>query len=142
MPNKKRKGFRRCRPCGNPSPKQPNRCAKRKLWSEDQMTAAMDAVLKEGLSGNRAADLHGVPRATLKDRLSGRVIHGTKPGPRPYLTKKEESELSSHLLTASSIGYGKTRRDVRCLVESYLKGKGTLRGTAVSNGWWVKFFET
>ncbi len=80
------------------------------------MTAAIDAVLKQRLSGNWAADIHGVPRSTLKDRLSGRVIHGTNPGPRPYLTKDEESELSDHLLTASSIGYGKTRRDVRCLV--------------------------
>ena len=27
-----------------------------------------------------------VPRSTLKDRISGRVIHGTNPGPRPYLS--------------------------------------------------------
>lgn len=51
------------------------------------MLAAMDSVLKKGLSGNKAADLHGVPRSTLKDRLSGRVIHGVKPGPKPYLMK-------------------------------------------------------
>ena len=30
------------------------------------------------------------------------------------------------------MGYGKTRRDVCCLVESYLKQKGTLKGTTVS----------
>ncbi len=140
MPNKKRKGFRRCRPCNEESQTQPNRSKKRKLWSEEQMTAAIEAV-KRGESGNQAADLHNVPRSTLKDRLSGRVIHGINPGPRPYLTKDEEEELSSHLLTASSIGYGKTRRDVRCLVESYLKGKGTLKGSVISNGWWEKFLK-
>ena len=67
------------------------------------------------------------------------MIHGVNPGPKSYLTKNEESELSNHLLTASSIGYGKTRQDVRCLVESYLKQKGTLRGEVISNGWWENF---
>ena len=141
MPNKKKKGFRRCCPCSDQNKRQPNRSSKRKLWSEDQMTAALNAVLKDGISGNNAADSHGIPRSTLKDRLSGRVIHGVKPGPRPYLTSNEEGELASHLLTASSIGYGKTRRDVRCLVESYLKQKGTLKGTVISNGWWENFLK-
>jgi len=104
------------------------------------MKAAIESV-KAGMSGNRAADSHGVPRSTLKDRLSGRVIHGVKPGPQPYLTADEESQLSSHLLMASKIGLGKTRRDVQCLVASYLKQKGTLRGSKVSNGWWSNFMK-
>ena len=65
--------------------------------------------------GNKAADLHGVPRSTLKDRLSGRVQHGTKPGPAPYLSKAEESELSAHLVHVANMGYGKTQRDVKCV---------------------------
>lgn len=105
------------------------------------MVAAMDAVIKQGLSANRAADTHDVPRSTLKDRLSGCLIHGVNPGPKPYLTKDEESELADHLLKASSIGYGKTRRNVRCLVDSYQKQKGTLKETSVSNGWWEKFMK-
>ena len=52
----------------------------------------------DGLSGNRPADLHGVPQSMLKDCLSGRVKHGTNPGPKPYLTIEEEAELTSHLL--------------------------------------------
>ena len=115
MPNKKKKGFRRCESCNcenKAGQKQPNRSSRRKQWSEQQMAAALDAVLKQGLSGNRAADFYGIPQSTLKDRLSGRVIHGVNPGPKSYLTKNEESELSNHLLTTSSIGYGKTRQDV------------------------------
>ena len=42
---------------------------------------------------NRAAIEHGVPRTTLKDRLSGRVIHGTNIGPKHYLTQEEEKQL-------------------------------------------------
>ncbi len=36
------------------------------------------------------------------------------------LSAMEEEELSTHLLDSSKIGYGKTRRDVMCLVEKYM----------------------
>ena len=48
------------------------------------------AVLDDGISRKRAAVLHGVPRSTLKDRLSGRVIHGQEPGPQPTWMVQEE----------------------------------------------------
>ena len=102
------------------------------------MKAAIKSVIDDSLSANRAADLHGVPQSTLKDHLSGCVIHGTKPGPKPYLTVDEEAELSQHLLQASAMGLGKTSRDVKCLVEVCVRKKGILRGSAVINGWWDK----
>ena len=40
------------------------------------MEAAMCAV-KEGSTVARAAIEHGVPRSTLQDRISSRVLHGT-----------------------------------------------------------------
>lgn len=80
----------------------------RKQWAEEQMSAAMQSVATQGLSGNKAADLHGVPRSTLKDRLSGRVVHSTRPGTKPYLSPTEEAELSSHPLDAANMGFGKT----------------------------------
>ena len=64
-----------------------------------------------------------------------------KSGPRPYLSTEEEAELSSHLLQASEIGLGKTRRDVLTLVGTYVEKKGGLRGkrSVISNGWWDNF---
>ena len=59
-----------------------------------------------------------------------------------YLTADEENELERHLLQASEIGYGKTRRDVKCIVERYLKENGRLRGPSLSDGWWTKFLQT
>ena len=50
------------------------------------MLAAINAVQSGSNSINKAAVCHGVP-STLQDQLSGRVIHGTKPGPTPYLTR-------------------------------------------------------
>ena len=53
----------------------------------------MEAVRKGPISINKAALLHGVPPTTLKDRLSGQVVHGTKPGPVRYLNDEEEHVL-------------------------------------------------
>ena len=139
MPNKKKKGFKRnSLSSTRPKLKHPKRV--RKQWTEEQMSAALHSVA-QGLSGNKAADVHGVPRSTLKDRLSGRVAHGTKSGPKPYLSPIEEAELTNHLLSASKMGFGKTRRDVKLLVETYTRSKGTLKGSEISNGWWQKFLK-
>ena len=69
---------------------------KRKKWSDEQMVAAMESVEK-GLSGvNQAALQHGVPKTSLKDRLSGRVVHGTKPGQGlTWIKMKKKSYLNS-----------------------------------------------
>ena len=66
---------------------------KRLKWTEESMLAAIKAV-RNGSTVNRAAINHGVPGMTLQDRLSGRVIHGTKPGPLSYLNKNEEAKLA------------------------------------------------
>ncbi len=87
-----------------------------------------------GLSMNQAADNYQVPRSTLKDRLSKRVIHGVNPGLKPYLTKDEEQGLADYLISAANIGYGKTR-DVLCLVEIYFRQKGSLKALSVIRGW-------
>ena len=50
--------------------------------------------------------------STLKDRLSGRVIHGAKPGPLSYLSNKKEGELANFLTDCASVGYGKTRTNI------------------------------
>ena len=71
------------------------------------MRAALEAV-KEGKSVTRAVIEHGVPRATLHDGHSGRVVHGSNPGPQPYLNKAEEGELHDFIITVGKVGFGKT----------------------------------
>jgi len=61
---------------------------------------AIEAVRSEEMGANRAARAFGVPASTLKDRLSGRVKHGTNPGPIPYLFS-EENELATILIECS-----------------------------------------
>ena len=137
------KNGRKRRRKGPLSPvKLPNRPAKRKQWKEEQMAAAMEAV-QEGTAAsiNQAAREHGVPASTLKDRISGRVVHGTKPGPVPYLNSKEEDELAAYLVKSSQLGCGKTRCQVKGIVEKVAIERGTLRSPRVSDGWWRRFLE-
>ena len=112
----------------------------RRQWTNVQMEAAMKAV-EDGSPINQAARDHGVPKTTLRDRLSGRVIHGSKPGPKPYLSSSEELELSSFIKESAKVGYGKTRKDVMIIAERVAKDKGTLRKERISQGWWNRFME-
>ena len=113
---------------------------KRLRWSNESMVAAMNAVSK-GCSVNRAAAEHGIPRTTLQDRISGKVQHGTRPGPTPYLNKSEEGNLVEFLEVVSSVGYGKTRKQVMNIVESTARDKGILKKQKISDGWFRRFIE-
>ena len=104
------------------------------------MTAALKAI-EDGSSVSRASRDFGVPRSTLHDRVSGRVVHGVKPGPKPYLDNTEEKELGSYLKHCAKVGYGKTRKDVLCIVESATSERCRLRASHVSDGWWRRFKE-
>ena len=55
--------------------------------------------------------------------------------PMPYLSMAEEEELSTHLLHASKIGYGKTRHDVM-FGRDVCEAESTLGGSKITNGWW------
>ena len=67
-----------------------NRSAKPKQ-NEVSMMAALEAVVCSINSINEAAGSHGICPTTLKDLMSGYVIHGTKPGPVPYISSVEEN---------------------------------------------------
>ena len=101
----------------------------------------MEAVRKGPISINKAALLHGVPPTTLKDRISGQVVHGTKPGPVRYLNDKEEHALADHLVEAAKVGYGKTRKlagEEKVAQEKKLLPPWKKR---ISDGWWRQFME-
>jgi hypothetical protein len=105
-----------------------------------QMEEAINAV-KKGIGVNRAALDHGIPKSTLKDRISGQITHGTKPGPKTYLNPQEEKQLAEFVMKCASVGYGKTRKDVLNIVEEIAIEKGILKKQKISDGWWRRFLE-
>ena len=143
MPRKRRSVAKRKRSKSAPASLRcvcNNRPKKRKGWLEESMTTAIKAV-QEGRSISQAARDHGIPKTTLYDRVSGRVTHGTNPGPQPYLNNQEEEELGTYLKHCARVGYGKTRRDVLSIVETAALEKGVLRSSRISQGWWHRFLE-
>ena len=61
--------------------------AKRKLWTNESMEAAYEAVIKcKGL--REASRMHNVPVETLRRRVNGSVAVGCKPGPATILACK------------------------------------------------------
>ncbi len=136
---KKKCGKENKRPAAKATP--PNRPRKLLLWSDEAMVGAMKAV-KEGRMGvNRSALEFGVLRTTMKDRIAGRVLHGTNIGPKKYLSQEEEQELVNFLIKCSKIGYGKTRGEVLKIVEAAVKKKGCVSIDRISQGWWIRFRE-
>ena len=113
---------------------------KRLKWTNESMIRAMDAV-KQGSSVKRAAEQHGVPRTTLRDHISGHVQHGKKPGPEPYLNREEEEDLVNFIEEVAEVGFGKTRKQIKAMVEQTAREKQVLRKQEISDGWFRRFLE-
>ena len=122
-----------------------NRPVKLRLWEDDAMIHAMDAVFTGVMGINRPALEYGIRSTTLKDQVAGRVVHGTKMGAKPYLTYQQEETLVSFLMNCAKMGYGKNRKDVLNIAHTTLVRKAEEDGMKfakdrISQGWWVKFF--
>lgn len=104
------------------------------------MHQAIECARSGATSANKAAEMYGIPKSTLKDRLSGRVQPGRCPSLRPYLVPSEEAELASHLMEAAAIGVGKTRSKVMRIAQEIAEAKGVLKQKRITSGWWHRFF--
>ena len=90
------------------------------LYSPTKLTEAYKMVKEEGCSIRRASILYGVPRTTLRDRLSSRVsVDCTRTGPETVFTLEEEMKLCEHLKQLAVVGYGYTRSEVVNLASDY-----------------------
>ena len=98
------------------------------------MKRALEAVTTGKMGVNRATLEFKVPRTTLKDQVSGRIVYGSKMGPKIYLTNKEEKELVDFLLNCAKMGYAKTRQDVLKIVHKAVLKKGEKQIDKISYG--------
>lgn len=101
------------------------------------MDRAVKAVVQDDVSIRKAADMYDVPRSTLGDRVSGRVLPGTSSESIRYLCDEEEEELVTFIMGCASIGYPKTIKDILAIVQLILSSRGVHR--TVTYGWWEAF---
>ena len=98
-------------------------------------------VVKKGSSIKRAAEEYGVPRSTLQDQVLGNVEHGKKPGQQSYLNVKEEKDLAKFVEVVADIGFGKTRKQIKSMVEKIAREKSLLRKNKMSDRWFRRYLE-
>ena len=100
---------------------------KRKLWTDVQMTSALEEYKKGKMTIGKIAKKFNVPKTTLHDRISGRVYNMELSMDQIQIHIYEEEALVEHLISAAKQGYGKTRKQVNMTVEMVAKSKGVLR---------------
>ena len=103
------------------------------------MDQAINAVLNEGMSIRHAAEHYAVPKSTLRDRISGRVLPGSTSGPRRILNDEEEEGLVAFLRRCASIGLSKSRKELLALVQAIAESKGHQH--LITDGWWNCFIK-
>ena len=108
-----------------------------RAWDEVSMENAVKEV-EMGESIRRAAEMYGIPRSTLHNRVTGKTGFDAKPGPDPYLNLEEEKELASFLIQSAKIGYPHTKNQVLAMVQRIFVSKGK-DDLTVTNGWWERF---
>ena len=111
---------------------------KRLQWSERAMIDAMKAE-EDGMSVTTAARQYNVPNSSLHYRMSGNVVHGVRPGQRPYLTKDEETKLAEYVIECASVGHSKTRAEVMAIAENTAHDRNNFRKQNITHGWYQRF---
>ena len=117
----------------------PQPAAKRKQWTAENMERALTEVTNGSLTVRRAALEYNVPKSTLHDRITGKVLPGAVGGAPRYLDDEEEEELVKWLIGCAEVGYAKSIREVRAIVGATVAKKLQVEQATVSHGWWDRF---
>lgn len=83
-----------------------------KNYEEDNMDRAYKSVIEETMSIHRATEKYGILKSTLYDRVSGKVLLGSKSGSQRYLDSTEELELVNFPDHCASFGHSKSKAEV------------------------------
>ena len=113
----------------------PSRQGRYKAWDSEKLERAVKAVCCDGATIRQAAEAYGIPKSTLGDRISGKILGGGTNS--RYLTDDEEQELVSFIIGCATIGYAKTVKEILAVVQRILAARGTYR--PISYGWWEAF---
>lgn len=92
---------------------------KRDNFCQLNITAAINAVLNDGLSKKAAAKKFGVSRSTLQFRLKN--LNGkTSCGPAFVLSDKEEKLLQTWIVESCKKGFPRRKEDLQMSVRQFL----------------------
>lgn len=100
-------------------------------YTDEDMAKAIKMVQEEGYAVKRAAEICGVKRITLHDRLKG--LHSAELGRPPVLSPEEEEAFVQILVQMGNFNYPLTQRGVLEMVKDYLDRHRTTRKGHLTN---------
>ncbi|CAC5365280.1 unnamed protein product [Mytilus coruscus] len=115
--------------------------AKYKQYTEEQLVTAINKVKTGLISKSKASKLYKIPRKTLSDYILGKSIIGKKGGPKPYLTKSQDSSLANYVKYMSESGFGLTRKVLQTFALSVTQKSCPSVQKPPSKKWCQKFFK-
>ena len=59
----------------------------------------------------------------------------------PYLNREAEEDLVNFIEEVTKVGFGKTRKQIKAMVEQTAREKQALRKQKISDGWFRHFLE-
>ena len=106
------------------------------------MLTAIATFRAGGISFRKCADQFNAPKSTLRDRITGRVVHSTKNGPETKLSAEDENKLAAYLIDTSRQGYGKSKEIIMFMATQIAvkRGKKVPEG-GLSEMWWRSFLK-
>ncbi|XP_069122425.1 uncharacterized protein [Argopecten irradians] len=107
-------------------------------WDERAMSAAIAAV-KGGKSTRKAAKTYSVPKSTLSDRVTGKVLEGARMGKKKIFSDIEERELIACAKDRADMGIGFSKENFLRFAGAYASKKAIkINGGASrpSDMWW------
>ncbi|KAF0749290.1 HTH CENPB-type domain-containing protein, partial [Aphis craccivora] len=107
------------------------------------ITAAVNALLNDGLSKKAAAKKFGISRSTLQFRLKN--LNGkTSCGPATVLSEKEEELLQTWIIESFKKGFPRRKVDLQMSVKQFLdidNRQTPLKNNMPGNGWSRAFMQ-
>lgn len=91
-------------------------------YNKEDINKAINAVLEEGISVNRAAELFQLKRETLQNKVKG--LHTMKKGGQTVFTVEEEESLATYVTKCAEWGFPLDTLMIRCIVKGYLNKGG------------------
>ena len=93
---------------------------KYRCYSPTSMQNAIQEVRETGAPIKTTAREYGIPEASLRHKLSGRVdSEATRSGPSPLLSQEEEAHFVEHLKFMALCGYGYSPSEVVNMASEY-----------------------
>ncbi|XP_071760830.2 uncharacterized protein LOC139915943 [Centroberyx gerrardi] len=109
-------------------------------WAPEAMEQAIEEVREGRCSVRQAVQVFGVPKSSLCDRISGKVVSGCQIGRKTSLTPEDESSLVEYCLYSASYGFPLTKPQVLAhalAIYNHRHPEGPK--TAISRTWWDNF---